>query len=47
MLRGELTHDQAKAEAMPTIDAMNETAKVLAKEYKMRYKPLTFSNLMR
>lgn len=46
-LRGDITLDQAKAEAYPIIQAMNATAKVIAKQHKMPYKPITFSSLMR
>lgn len=47
MLRGEITHTEAKAEAKPIIDAMNARAKELAKEYGVRFKPMTFEALMR
>lgn len=47
MLRGELTHDQAKAEANPIIQAMNVRAKELAKEHGAKFYPIKFINIMR
>lgn len=47
MLLGEFTHDEARAMAKPIIEAMNKRAMELAKENGMRFRPLTFINLMR
>ena len=47
LLRGEVTVEQARAEAQPIIDAMNVRVKAISKEHGMPYKPLKFTNLMR
>lgn len=47
LLTSEFTIEEAKAMAKPIIDAMNERAKEIAEEHGMRFKPLSFTNLMR
>lgn len=48
MLNGEITYDEAKAEAQPIIDAINERAKVIAKKYNQRPgKVVSFAAIMR
>lgn len=46
-LTGVITEDEARKEAKPVIDRMNEAGAQLAKEYGMRFKKLTFAYLMR
>jgi polyhydroxyalkanoate synthesis regulator phasin len=47
MLSGEITYDEAKAEADPIIDEIYERAKVIAKKYNQRATRLSFAALMR
>lgn len=47
MLRGEISYDEAKAEANPIIKEMNERSAVIAKEFGQRHKPFSFNYLMR
>jgi histidinol dehydrogenase len=47
MLAGEITPDEAKAEAQPIIDAINARGAEIAKEYGRKFKKLTFAYLMR
>lgn len=47
MLSGEITYEEAKKEAQPTIDLMNKRVKEIADEYGVKPKLLTFVNLMR
>lgn len=44
---GKITYEEAQAKAKPYIDRMNKRGEELAKEYGMKYKPLTFKYLMR
>lgn len=47
LLNGEITYEQARAEAQPIIDRMNARGAEIARESGMRFKPLNFSYLMR
>lgn len=47
MLSGELTYDQAEAEAKPTMDAMNDRIREIAREYKVKPKLLSFKYIIR
>jgi len=42
-----ITYDQAKDEAGPVIDAMNEKASAIAKKHGKRFRGFSFSSLMR
>ena len=44
---GQISYYQAKEEAQPVIDEMNAKGKEIAKKYNQRFKPFTFSSLMR
>lgn len=44
---GQITYHQAKEKAQPIIDEMNSKGKEIAKKYNQRFKPFTFSYLMR
>ena len=44
---GVITYYQAKEEAQPIIDEMNIKGKEIAKKYGQRFKPFTFSSIMR
>jgi len=43
---GAITYDEAKAEAQPTIDRMNEVAYQIADDFGTTHTPFTFSSLM-
>lgn len=47
MSSGELSYEEAKAEAQPVIDRINAKAKELAKKYNKRPKLMNFSEIMR
>lgn len=47
MNAGELTYDEAEAEAQPTLDAMNKRIGEIAKEYKVKPKYLSFKYIIR
>lgn len=47
MLQGQITYEQAKAEAAPIIKEMNDKAKAIASKYGKRHTPLTFTYVMR
>lgn len=47
MLSGELSYEQAKAEAQPIIDNINAAAQCLAKKHNVRAGKLTFAAIMR
>lgn len=44
---GNISYDQAKAEAKPTIDAINRKAREIAKKYGVRPRLVSFEYLMR
>ena len=44
---GQQTYYEAKEEAAPIIEEMNLKGREIAKKYNQRYKPFTFSSLMR
>ena len=44
---GLITYYEAKAEAEPIIEEMNEKGKVIAKKYNQKFKPFTFASLIR
>ena len=46
-MTGQITYYQAKEIAQPIIDEMNIKGKEIAKKYNQKFKPFTFSNLMR
>jgi hypothetical protein len=43
MASGELSYDQAKAEAQPIIDGINAKAAEIAKKYNLRAKKISFA----
>lgn len=47
MLSGQITYDQAKAEAQPIIDNINDRAKVIAKKYNRKASKVSFAAIMR
>lgn len=47
MVLGQLTREQAKAQAKPIIDEMNERIIEIGKEYGVKPKLLSFISLMR
>jgi len=47
MLAGRIDYSEAAEQAAPTIKAINEKAKAIAKKHGMRPKLITFSELMR
>jgi hypothetical protein len=47
MLNGELTYDEAKAEAAPTIAAINAKSVEVAKKYNRKAVKLSFAAIMR
>lgn len=46
-MTGQINYYQAKEKAQPIIDEMNIKGKEIAKKYNQRFKPFTFSYLMR
>jgi len=44
---GELSYDEAKAAAQPTIDRINDRAKAIAKKYNKRPQLVSFAAIMR
>jgi hypothetical protein len=46
-MTGQITYGEAKEKAQPIIDEMNIKGKEIAKKYNQRFKPFTFSYLMR
>ena len=46
-LNGYLTYDEAKKEAQPIIDEMNEKARVIAKKWGRKHTNFTFGALIR
>ncbi len=46
-LHGEITYSEAEKIARPILAKMNERGKEIAKEYGGKFKPLTFSYLIR
>lgn len=47
MLYGSLTYEEAKVEAQPIIDEMNQKAKEIAHRHRRKHKSFTFGTLMR
>lgn len=47
MLSGVLSYDEAKAEAQPIIDEMNELGRKIAAKYGKKHTNFTFATLMR
>lgn len=47
MLGGDISYNEAKAEARPVIDEINTTAKRLAKKYGLTSSKVSFAALMR
>lgn len=47
LLSGILSYDQAKLEATPVIEEMNRIGKEIAKRFKKKFYPFTFTGLMR
>jgi len=47
MLSGVLTYEEAKKEAEPIINEMNQIAKKIAKKFGRKHFEFTFSGLMR
>lgn len=47
MNSGELTYEQAQAEAQPVIDRMNAKGEEISKQYGGKFKKLSFRYLMR
>jgi len=47
LLQGLLTYEEARAEAQPIIDRTNACGAEIARESGMRFKPFTFSYLIR
>ncbi len=47
LITGKIDYYKAKEEAQPIIDEMNLKGKEIAKKYNQKYKPFTFSSLMR
>jgi cupin superfamily acireductone dioxygenase involved in methionine salvage len=45
--RGEISYDEAKAQAQPHIETLNKTVKEISREYGVTFKPLTFISVMR
>lgn len=46
-LRAGESYHACKAEAQPAIDTINEEGKKIAKKYGQRYKPVSFTGIMR
>jgi hypothetical protein len=44
---GEIDYQQAKVEAAPILEAMNERGAEIAKQHGQKYRPLTFTYVMR
>lgn len=44
---GVITYEQAKQQAEPIINEMNKRGKEIAKKHNQRFKPFTFTGLMR
>ena len=44
---GLITYEQAKEQAKPIIDEMNEKGKAIANKYNQKFRPFTFTGLMR
>lgn len=47
MQLGLITYYEAKTEAEPIIEEMNQKGKEIAKKYNQKFKPFTFASLMR
>jgi hypothetical protein len=47
MMMGELTPEQAKAEAAPIVARINASGAEIAKKYGRKFKPFSFAYLMR
>ena len=47
LIKGYISYEEAKQKAQPIIDEMNSKGKEIAKKYNQRFKPFTFSYLMR
>lgn len=46
-LRQGADYHECRAEAQPALDIINEEGKKIAKKYNQRYKPVTFTGIMR
>jgi len=46
-LRGEITHEEAKALVLPMIDEMNKIGLTIAKRYNRKFNKLTFGYVFR
>lgn len=44
---GKITYDDAKVQAQPYIDEMNNRGRVIAAKYGKKHQPFTFASLMR
>ena len=44
---GAITYEQAKAQAGPTLDAMNAKGAEIAKRHGKKFRPFTFSKIIR
>lgn len=47
MLAGEITYEEARIQAAPILERINEKSKELAKKYGRRHVAITFSEIMR
>ena len=47
LLTGEISYDEAKEMMEPIIQEMNEKGRIIAKQHNQKFKPFTFSQLMR
>lgn len=47
LMTGEITYNEARREAKPIIDRMNQKGSEIAKKYKQRFRPVSFTGLMR
>ena len=47
LLRGAIDYEQARDEAQPIIDAINEKSAEIAKRHNMKAKKMTFAGIMR
>lgn len=47
LVTGRITYDEAKEMAEPIIEKMNERGKEIAKKHNQKFRPFTFTGLMR
>lgn len=47
LIMGIITYDEAKKQAQPIIDEMNVKGLEIAKKYNRKFRPFTFTGLMR